>query len=126
MRGGYDMSQPWPESLYREAVIILNAEAGYKLTAEEVNEEAEKRRQAMPQEGFVAGRARSFWAPYIHDGALDTEAVVAAGLLIEEQLPEKIEEMTALGWLGEAEASGDTQPLEAPEESTAPEDEATE
>ena len=124
VRGGYDLSEPWPESLYREAVIILNAEAGYKVTQEEVDEEAEKRRQAMPTTGFVAGRDLNFWAKYIKDGQLDTEAVMAKGLLTATQMPEKMAEMQALGWLEEAPAveAADTQPLEAP----APEESASE
>lgn len=109
VRGGYDMTQPWPESLYREAVIILNAEAGYKVTAEEVDEEAEKRRRAMPTTGFVAGRDLNFWSKYINAGVFDSEAVLDRHLLTEEQLPEKLAEMRALGWLDESVF--DTAPL---------------
>ena len=93
------MSQPWPESLYREAVIIMNAEAGYKLTAEEIDEEAQKRRRTMVTSGFVAGRDYVFWSQFIKDGRLDEQGAMTKGGLTEEQLPEKISEMEELGWL---------------------------
>jgi hypothetical protein len=116
VRGGYDLNEPWPESLYQEALIIMNAEAGYRLSAEEVEEEAEKRRKAMPQTGFVAGRGLEYWQRFITDGQLDQERAVKEGGLTEEQLPEKIAEMEALGWLGDAPDPADTQPLEEPAE----------
>lgn len=123
VRGGYDMSQPWPESLYREAVIILNAEAGYKLTAEEVEEEAEKRRRAMPIHagGFVAGRDLNYWSKFIANGKLDEQRAVTEGGLTEEQLPEKIAEMEAFGWFEQEGGDvADTQPLEEPEAAEEP------
>lgn len=96
------MTQPWPESLYREALIIMQAEAGYRVGVDEIDEEAAKRRQQMATTGFVAGRAYEFWSKFIVDGELDEQRAMSEGGLTEEQLPEKIAEMTELGWLGES------------------------
>lgn len=112
VRGGYDLSQPWPESLYQEALIIMQAEAGYKVTAEEVDEEAEKRRKQMASTGFVAGRGYDFWSKFIVNGQLDEARALTEGGLTAQQLPEKLAEMTELGWLGET----NTAPLPPPEE----------
>jgi hypothetical protein len=114
VRGGYDLSQPWPESLYHEALIIMQAEAGYQVTSDEIDEEAAKRRQQMATTGFVAGRAFEFWSKFIIDGQLDEERAMSEGGLTEEQLPEKLREMVDLGWL-ETPDHADTAPLEQPE-----------
>lgn len=110
MRGGYDLNEPWPESLYREAVIVMNATVGYKVGQEEVDEEAKRRRAAMAKTGFVAGRDIAFWEKFIKDGVLDQARAISEGGLTAEQLPEKIEEMTELEWLTRADKR-ETAPL---------------
>jgi len=104
----------WPESLFMEASIVLRGQAKYSVTESAIEEETEKRRKAMVVQGFVAGRDFSYWSQFIVDGVLDEEAAIARGGLTEEQVPEKREEMAALGWL-DAPDRVDTAPLKVPE-----------
>ncbi len=85
----------WSEREFHEALAILRAEQGYKITEEELMEETQKIEQ---QRGFVLGVSYEGWQPFIKDGALDEAALLEANYT-QEQIPYIREEMTARGWL---------------------------
>ena len=84
----------WSVDEFDEAFIIWQGEAEYKVTEEEVKEDA----KAASSGGVVLSKNKAFWSKLIVNGSLDHAAVLAKKYRAE-QIPFIESEMKRLEWL---------------------------